>query len=149
MGGSVSHRADRRALPLADRHDNHQKVGMPWLVPPGCCLVHLTEDADAITQTVAQTGQGESRKPGPAPTFARCRSTTKTATDFSRIWIAACGLDSEADQGRPRPDRIRARRLPKKSARIGEPPGAFSRQEDVRDAHAERRRQNLGLRRTK
>jgi hypothetical protein len=58
MGGFVSHRADRRALPLADRHHNHQKAGMPQFVPPGCCLVLLTEDADAITLTVAQTGQG-------------------------------------------------------------------------------------------
>lgn len=43
-----SHRADRRALPLADRHYNRQKPGTPQFVPPGRCLVLLTPDADAL-----------------------------------------------------------------------------------------------------
>jgi hypothetical protein len=43
-----SHRADRRALPLADRHYNRQKPGSPQFVPPGKCLVLLTPDADAL-----------------------------------------------------------------------------------------------------
>lgn len=43
-----SHRADRRALPLADRHYNRQKVGTPQFVPPGRCFVLLTPDADAL-----------------------------------------------------------------------------------------------------
>ena len=39
----LSHRADRAALPLADRHYNRQKIGSPQFVPPGRCLVLLTE----------------------------------------------------------------------------------------------------------
>jgi hypothetical protein len=46
-----SHRFDRRALPLADRHYNRQKVGSPQFVPPGRCLVLLTPDADALWVT--------------------------------------------------------------------------------------------------
>ncbi|MEU4241909.1 hypothetical protein [Actinoplanes sp. NPDC026619] len=46
-----SNRADPRALPLADRHYNRQKIGSPQFVPPGRCLVLLTEDADALWVT--------------------------------------------------------------------------------------------------
>jgi hypothetical protein len=46
-----SHRADPRALPLADRHYNRQKVGSPQFVPPGSCLVLLTPGADAVWVT--------------------------------------------------------------------------------------------------
>ena len=35
----ISHRGDRTALPLADRHYNRQKVGSPQFVPPGRCVV--------------------------------------------------------------------------------------------------------------
>ena len=44
----LSHRADRRALPLADRHYNRQKPGTPQFVPPGRCLVLLTKETDAL-----------------------------------------------------------------------------------------------------
>jgi hypothetical protein len=47
----LSHRADPRALPLADRHYNRQKPGTPQFVPPGSCLVLLTEGADALWVT--------------------------------------------------------------------------------------------------
>lgn len=47
----LSHRADPRALPLADRHYNRQKIGSPQFVPPGRCLVLLTEEADALWVT--------------------------------------------------------------------------------------------------
>jgi hypothetical protein len=47
----LSHRFDRRALPLADRHYNRRKVGSPQFVPPGRCLVLLTRDADALWVT--------------------------------------------------------------------------------------------------
>jgi hypothetical protein len=46
-----SHRADVRALPLADRHYNRQKPGSPQFVPPGRCLVLLTEDCGALWVT--------------------------------------------------------------------------------------------------
>ena len=38
-----SHRADRRALVLADRHYNRQKPGTPQFVPPGRCCVLYAE----------------------------------------------------------------------------------------------------------
>lgn len=49
----LSWRADPRALPLADRHYNRQKIGAPQFVPPGACLVLLTADADALWVTSA------------------------------------------------------------------------------------------------
>jgi hypothetical protein len=47
----MSYRADRRALPLADRHYNRQAVGSAQFVPPGRCLVLLTGDAAAVWVT--------------------------------------------------------------------------------------------------
>lgn len=47
----LSHRADKFALPLADRHYNRQKPGTPQFVPPGRCLVLLTPDAGAFWVT--------------------------------------------------------------------------------------------------
>lgn len=44
----LSWRADPRALPLADAHYNRQKIGAPQFVPPGRCLVLLTDPADAL-----------------------------------------------------------------------------------------------------
>jgi hypothetical protein len=38
-------------LPLADRHYNRQKIGSPQFVPPGRCVVSLTERADALWVT--------------------------------------------------------------------------------------------------
>jgi len=38
----ASHRADPAARALADRHYNRQKIGTPQFVPPGSCLVLLT-----------------------------------------------------------------------------------------------------------
>jgi hypothetical protein len=46
-----SHRADKRALPLADRHYNRQKPGSPQFVPPARCVVFLTDDANAVWVT--------------------------------------------------------------------------------------------------
>ncbi len=51
MNWYLSHRADARALPIADRHYNRQKIGSPQFVPPGRCLVLLTEKADALWVT--------------------------------------------------------------------------------------------------
>lgn len=53
----LSTRADVRALPLADRHCNRQKVGSPQFVPPGSCVVLLTENADALWVTSAPKGE--------------------------------------------------------------------------------------------
>jgi hypothetical protein len=46
-----SHRADKNALPLADRHYNRQKPGTPQFVPPGRNLVFLSEGHRAVWVT--------------------------------------------------------------------------------------------------
>lgn len=48
MHWCLSHRADPPAVRLADRHYNRQHVGSPQFVPPGRCLVLLTDAADAV-----------------------------------------------------------------------------------------------------
>lgn len=47
----LSNRADKAALPLADRHYNRQKVGSPQFVPPGRCVVLLTKCERAVWTT--------------------------------------------------------------------------------------------------
>lgn len=47
----LSDRAHKRALPLANRHYNRQHPNSPQFVPPGRCLVLLTEDAGALWVT--------------------------------------------------------------------------------------------------
>ncbi len=47
----LSHRFDRGALPMADRHYNRQKVGTPQFVPPGRCTVLLTPCGRALWVT--------------------------------------------------------------------------------------------------
>lgn len=51
MKWNLSHRADPRACHIADRHYNRQKIGTPQFVPPGRCMVLLTEKADALWVT--------------------------------------------------------------------------------------------------
>lgn len=51
MKWRLSHRADPVAVALADRHYSRQKPGTPQFVPPGRCVVLLTEDADALWVT--------------------------------------------------------------------------------------------------
>jgi len=46
-----SWRADPEARVLADRHYNRQKIGAAQFVPPGKCLVLLTEDKTAVWVT--------------------------------------------------------------------------------------------------
>lgn len=51
MNWQLSHRADDRARPIADRHYNRQKIGAKGFVPPGRCVVLLTAGADALWVT--------------------------------------------------------------------------------------------------
>lgn len=51
MRWRLSHRADRAALPLADRHYNRQKVGSPQFVPPGRNVTLLSECGRAVWVT--------------------------------------------------------------------------------------------------
>lgn len=39
MRWELAHRADPRAVEIADRHYNRQKIGTPQFMPPGRCLV--------------------------------------------------------------------------------------------------------------
>ncbi len=48
MNWELSHRADKKALPLADRHYNRQKIGSPQFVPPGRCIVLITPCQTAL-----------------------------------------------------------------------------------------------------
>lgn len=47
----LSHRADPAAAALADRHYNRQKVGSPQFVPPGSCVVFVTDCGRAFWVT--------------------------------------------------------------------------------------------------
>lgn len=51
MRWHLSHRADPAAKLLADRHYNRQKVGAPQFVPPGSCLVLVSDCARAFWVT--------------------------------------------------------------------------------------------------
>jgi hypothetical protein len=51
MRWHLSHRADPRARQIADRHYNRQTPGAVGFVPPGRCMVLLTQDADAFWVT--------------------------------------------------------------------------------------------------
>lgn len=45
----ISHRADRDAVLIADRHYNRQKIGSPQFVPPGRCVVLKTGTSVWVT----------------------------------------------------------------------------------------------------
>jgi hypothetical protein len=51
MMWKLSHRADPRAVVLADRHYSRQKPGTPQFVPPGRCLVFLSTCERALWVT--------------------------------------------------------------------------------------------------
>jgi hypothetical protein len=51
MRWCLSHRADPAACTVADRHYNRQKIGSPQFVPPGRCLVLLSECGRALWVT--------------------------------------------------------------------------------------------------
>lgn len=47
----MSHRADTAACRIADRHYSRQKIGSPQFVPPGRCVVLVTECGKAVWVT--------------------------------------------------------------------------------------------------
>jgi hypothetical protein len=49
MNWRLSYRADPFAVPFADRHYNRQKIGAPQFVPPGRCVVLMTDNALWVT----------------------------------------------------------------------------------------------------
>lgn len=57
MNWHLSHRFDRRALPLADRHYNRQHIGSPQYVAPGAPLCLLTADANALWVSLVQKAE--------------------------------------------------------------------------------------------
>jgi hypothetical protein len=48
---TLSHRAEPRAVRIADRHYNRQKPGTPQFVPPGRCLVLVSADGLSVWVT--------------------------------------------------------------------------------------------------
>jgi hypothetical protein len=86
----LSHRADARALPLADRHYNRQKVGSPQFVPPGRCLVLLTASAEALWVTSWPFAQYVKHRWGGAwVCSAFRREAGERASDMIRAAVAA------------------------------------------------------------
>lgn len=51
MRWCLSHRSDPVAVKVADRHYNRQKPGSPQFVPPGRCVVLMTECGRAVWVT--------------------------------------------------------------------------------------------------
>lgn len=51
MEWQLSHRADRPAVDIADRHYNRQKPGTPQFAPPGRCVVFVTKSRRAVWVT--------------------------------------------------------------------------------------------------
>jgi len=51
MNWRLSGRADPRACAIADRHYNRQAHGTPQFVPPGRCIVLISEDEQAVWVT--------------------------------------------------------------------------------------------------
>jgi hypothetical protein len=51
MNWHLSNRADPLAVKLADKHYSRQKPGTPQFVPPGRCLVLITQEANALWVT--------------------------------------------------------------------------------------------------
>jgi len=49
MKWRLSHRADPAARSIADRHYNRQKPGTPQFVPPGRCIVLISDNALWVT----------------------------------------------------------------------------------------------------
>jgi len=90
MSWHLSHRADKRALPLADRHYNRQKIGSPQYVPPGRCLCLLTEDAGALWVTSWPFAQYVKHKwPGAWVNSLFRRERGPLASDLIREAVAA------------------------------------------------------------
>ncbi len=57
MNWMESHRADRFARPLADRHYNRQRIGAVQFAPSGSCLVLQTLDEGAVWITSVPLSQ--------------------------------------------------------------------------------------------
>jgi hypothetical protein len=57
MRWCLSNRADPAARVLADRHYNRQKIGSPQFVPPGSCIVLLSDCGRAFWVTSAPFAQ--------------------------------------------------------------------------------------------
>jgi hypothetical protein len=88
----LSYRADPRALPLANRHYNRQNPDSRQFVPPGSCLVLLTQDADALWVTLAPQAayvQHEWAGAWTCTMFRRESSCPHLASDLIRDAVAA------------------------------------------------------------
>ncbi len=92
MTWTLSHRADKAALPLADRHYNRQKIGSPQFVPPGSCLVLLAPDPDGGALWVTSWPKSEYVKHAWAGAWMNSlfrRESGPRASDLIREAVAA------------------------------------------------------------
>lgn len=116
MRWSLSHRADPRAVLIADRHYNRQKAGTPQFVPPGRCLVLLTPSADALWVTSWPYAQFV-RHAWPGAWVCSCfrNESTELSSELIREAVAATrwrygdppeiGMVTFVDAGKIRPKR--------------------------------------------
>lgn len=88
MRWHLAHRADTRALAIADRHYNRQKPGTPQFVPPGRCIVLWTEGA-VWTTSWPFAEYVKHRWPGAWVNSLFRKETAGLASDFIREAVAA------------------------------------------------------------
>ena len=88
MRWRLAHRADSRALAIADRHYNRQKVGTPQFAPPGRCIVLWTEGA-AWTTSWPFAEHVKHRWPGAWVNSLFRKETDGLASEFIREAVAA------------------------------------------------------------
>jgi hypothetical protein len=112
----ISNRADPVACSIADRHYNRQKPGSPQFVPPGRCMVLLSEDATALWVTSWPFAEYvKHRWPGAWVNSCFRREGGARASDLIRDAIAATrwfygdppplGIVTFIDRGKVRPRR--------------------------------------------
>jgi hypothetical protein len=86
----ISNRADPVACRIADRHYNRQNIGSPQFVPPGRCLVLLSEESTALWVTSWPYAQYvKHRWPGAWVNSCFRREGGPRASDLIRDAVAA------------------------------------------------------------
>ncbi len=116
----MSHRFDRPARELADRHYNRQTIGSPQFAPPGRCLVLLTDCARAFWVTSWPFAEFTKHQWAGAWLCSAFRSEgAGRASDLIRAAVSATqahfgdapalGMVTFIDRSKVRPTRVRGR----------------------------------------